>query len=285
MIRSLAGLFLHEGSKVERACVVSDLRGGEYFEELAAVLDELRLGPRRRPRPLPGGRRADAAHPLQGDPPAPPARPQRQRRRRRAPRAGAARADPRAGRHDHRHDGAERLRAAPQGRLGDARARRAGPARGHVLLVRPQARPGARRRHRPRRPLPARTRTGSPTCAPLTGFDAAVVDYVARDGRLREFFDRTLPLLEYLLPQYVAEGKSHLVDRHRLHGRPPPLRDDRRGARRPLRRRTSATSSRSSTATSSAPAAPPAASPTSPRAAARPPPAARPSPTAPAAAA
>jgi UPF0042 nucleotide-binding protein len=41
MIRSLADLFQHEGSKVERACVVSDLRGGEYFEGLAAVLDEL----------------------------------------------------------------------------------------------------------------------------------------------------------------------------------------------------------------------------------------------------
>src|SRR6187431_1102905 len=44
MIRQLAGLFLHDGSKVERACVVSDLRGGEYFEELAAVLDELHAG-------------------------------------------------------------------------------------------------------------------------------------------------------------------------------------------------------------------------------------------------
>jgi UPF0042 nucleotide-binding protein len=37
------------------------------------------------------------------------------------------------------------------------------------------------------------------------------VDYVGRDGRLKEFYDRVLPLLEYLLPQYVAEGKSHLV--------------------------------------------------------------------------
>ena len=41
MIRSLADLFQHKGSKVEHACVVSDLRGGEYFEGLAAVLDEL----------------------------------------------------------------------------------------------------------------------------------------------------------------------------------------------------------------------------------------------------
>src|SRR5579859_3515261 len=41
MIGSLTELFLHEGSKVERAAVVSDVRGGAYFEELAAVLDDL----------------------------------------------------------------------------------------------------------------------------------------------------------------------------------------------------------------------------------------------------
>ena len=31
MIRSLAELFMHEGSKVERAAVVCDSRGGEYL--------------------------------------------------------------------------------------------------------------------------------------------------------------------------------------------------------------------------------------------------------------
>src|SRR6266581_2834850 len=41
MIRSLAELFAHEGSKVERAAVVSDSRGGEYLEALAGVIDEL----------------------------------------------------------------------------------------------------------------------------------------------------------------------------------------------------------------------------------------------------
>jgi UPF0042 nucleotide-binding protein len=46
---------------------------------------------------------------------------------------------------------------------------------------------------------------------PLTGFDERIVAFVARDGRLEEFYDRVLPLLEYLLPQYVAEGKAHLV--------------------------------------------------------------------------
>src|SRR5437868_13569724 len=42
MIRSLAELFMHAGSRVERAAVVSDVRGGAYFSKLAAVLGELR---------------------------------------------------------------------------------------------------------------------------------------------------------------------------------------------------------------------------------------------------
>src|SRR3954463_3797256 len=41
MIGSLGELFRHEGSGVERAAVVSDVRGGEYFDELVAVVDEL----------------------------------------------------------------------------------------------------------------------------------------------------------------------------------------------------------------------------------------------------
>src|ERR1022692_4302673 len=41
MIRSLVELFVHEGSKVERAAVVSDVRGGVYFEALTAVVDDL----------------------------------------------------------------------------------------------------------------------------------------------------------------------------------------------------------------------------------------------------
>src|SRR5262249_19434302 len=41
MIRGLVELFVHEGSKVQRAAVVSDVRGGAYFEALTAVLDDL----------------------------------------------------------------------------------------------------------------------------------------------------------------------------------------------------------------------------------------------------
>jgi UPF0042 nucleotide-binding protein len=41
MIGALATMFELEGSKVERAAVVSDVRGGEYFEGLVKVLDDL----------------------------------------------------------------------------------------------------------------------------------------------------------------------------------------------------------------------------------------------------
>src|SRR3954465_6703283 len=41
MIESLADLFEHPGSKVEKAAVVCDARGGTYFEGIARVLDEL----------------------------------------------------------------------------------------------------------------------------------------------------------------------------------------------------------------------------------------------------
>src|SRR3954463_3327034 len=41
MIRGLVDLLAHEGSKVERAAVVSDVRGGELFEALVDVLEQL----------------------------------------------------------------------------------------------------------------------------------------------------------------------------------------------------------------------------------------------------
>ena len=41
MIGSLGELFRHQGSGVERAAVVSDVRGGDYFDDLLQVLDEL----------------------------------------------------------------------------------------------------------------------------------------------------------------------------------------------------------------------------------------------------
>jgi UPF0042 nucleotide-binding protein len=46
---------------------------------------------------------------------------------------------------------------------------------------------------------------------PLTGRDRRIVDYVAQDGRLERFYEHLLPLLDFLIPQYVAEGKAHLT--------------------------------------------------------------------------
>src|SRR3712207_1024004 len=44
MIRGLVELLAHPGSKVERAAVVCDVRGGELFEALVGVLVELQNG-------------------------------------------------------------------------------------------------------------------------------------------------------------------------------------------------------------------------------------------------
>src|SRR6266511_4932782 len=41
MIEALGELFRHEGSGIEHAAVVSDVRGGDYFEDLLAVIEEL----------------------------------------------------------------------------------------------------------------------------------------------------------------------------------------------------------------------------------------------------
>ena len=50
-----------------------------------------------------------------------------------------------------------------------------------------------------------------PELRDLTGLDPAVVEYIARDGRLEQLYERLFALLDFLLPQYVAEGKAHLV--------------------------------------------------------------------------
>lgn len=46
---------------------------------------------------------------------------------------------------------------------------------------------------------------------PLTGEDAAVQEYVMKWAPTQEFFQRLTDLIGFLLPQYVAEGKSQLT--------------------------------------------------------------------------
>src|SRR5207244_12839931 len=50
-----------------------------------------------------------------------------------------------------------------------------------------------------------------PELRELTGHDARVVEYIGRDGRLEELYERLYELLDFLLGQYVAEGRAHLV--------------------------------------------------------------------------
>ncbi|HEU5142654.1 MAG TPA: RNase adapter RapZ, partial [Solirubrobacterales bacterium] len=46
---------------------------------------------------------------------------------------------------------------------------------------------------------------------PQTGLDEEVRAYVESGTQAGEFYGRLLPLLEFLVPAYVAEGKSHLT--------------------------------------------------------------------------
>lgn len=45
---------------------------------------------------------------------------------------------------------------------------------------------------------------------PLSGLDAPVATYIQSDRRYGEFFQRSLELIQFLLPAYQDEGKSHL---------------------------------------------------------------------------
>jgi UPF0042 nucleotide-binding protein len=45
----------------------------------------------------------------------------------------------------------------------------------------------------------------------LTGMDPEVEHYVNNSDGLADFYDRLIPLLDYLLPAYEQEGKAHLT--------------------------------------------------------------------------
>jgi UPF0042 nucleotide-binding protein len=210
MIRSLAELFRHPGSKVERAAVVSDSRGGEYLSALAGVIDDLqetdvphrvvyleadeqtllnRYKETRRRHPLaPQGNVVDGIHAemeLLG--------PVKERADLCIDTSGLSAAGLR------RKVADELLEPAQTGKLAvtfTSFGHKHGPPRDADLAFDVRFLPNPH--------YEAELR-------PLTGFDARIVDYVGRDGRLQEFYDHVLPLLEYLLPQYVSEGKAHLV--------------------------------------------------------------------------
>jgi UPF0042 nucleotide-binding protein len=210
MIRSLVELFMHTGSKVQRAAVVSDVRGGTYFEGFATMLDDLRAtGVRHRVLFLD----ADETTLLT----------RYKETRRRHPLAptgsvtdGIARERelllPLRGRADvvidttgltaamlRRKLADELLPTRTPGRLAvtfQSFGFKYGPTRDPDLLLDVRFLPNPHY---------------EPTLRPLTGDDPRIVDFINRDGELDAFYERLHPLFDYLLPHYLAEGKAHLV--------------------------------------------------------------------------
>ncbi len=210
MIESLGELFRLPGSGVERAAVVSDARGGEYFDQLIQVLDELQakgLGVRIL--------YLEAQEETLTD--------RYKETRRRHPLAPEGRA----------LEGirAERELLAPLRTRADL-----------VIDTSGLSAPVLRQRIREKMISPGKSgrlsvslltfgfKNGPPRDAdltldvrflpnphyeddlrPRTGLDAEVRDFVEAGTLAGEFYGRLLPLLEFLIPAYVAEGKSHLT--------------------------------------------------------------------------
>lgn len=210
MIAGLADLFAHEGSKVERAAVVSDVRSGEYFEGLVKVLDGLTArGFPHRVLFL------EASEDVLID--------RYKETRRRHPLASSGQVAfgiaeervllaPIKSRADVQIDTTELSAARLRKVVADKMLPRGAVGRLAVTFLSYGFKHGA-----PRdtdlafdvRFLP--NPHYEPDLRNKTGLDGAVVDYVENSDGLHDFYDRLLPLLDYLLPQYLKEGKAHLT--------------------------------------------------------------------------
>jgi UPF0042 nucleotide-binding protein len=210
MIASLADLFAHEGSKVERAAVVCDVRGGAYFEGIVRVLMQLeerglrhrvlfldasadvllhRFKETRRRHPLANGGQVTTAI-------------QEEKRL----------LDPLREFADVVIDTTDlsisRLRKIvvdkmlPQATRGKLAVtlltfgfKHGAPGEADLLFdVRFLPNPHYEEELRE-----------------LTGRDEPVIDYVTSSDGIDEFYGNLLPLLDYLLPAYAREGKAHLT--------------------------------------------------------------------------
>jgi UPF0042 nucleotide-binding protein len=209
MIRALVELFVHEGSKVERAAIVSDVRGGELFVALSDVLDELdahgvkhhvlfldadeetllgRYKETRRRHPLsPSGSVAQGIA---------------------AERDALAPFKQRA---DLVLDTSGISAATLRRRVIDEFLPRQSRAKLAVTIT--------SFGHKHGMPRDADTVIDvrflpnphwEPNLQQLTGFDPQVVEYIASGGKLQAFYDLLDPLLDFLIPEYIAEGKAHL---------------------------------------------------------------------------
>ncbi|HST54582.1 MAG TPA: RNase adapter RapZ [Solirubrobacteraceae bacterium] len=210
MIRSLVELFVHKGSKVERAAVVSDVRGGVYFEALQAVVEDLdALGLTHHVLFLEAAeqtlvtryKETRRRHPLAPDGSV-------------AAGVAAERAllEPLRKRANLVIDTTGMSATSLRGKIASEFLPRQSPARLALTFMSFGFKHGPPREEDLAfdvRFLP--NPHYEPELRPLTGRDPRVVEYVGRDGRLAEFYERLHALLDFLLPQYVAEGKAHLV--------------------------------------------------------------------------
>lgn len=209
MIEATADLFVHEGSKVERAAVVTDVRGGEYFEEIDKCLNELdskkipykllyleasekallrRFKETRRPHPLaPDG---DI--------------PQGIKREKEMLSELKARADWVI---DTSDLNIHQLRAHI---VENVVPERTG---GMIITVNSFG-------YKYGTPLDADlifdirflpNPNYEPTLKPLTGLDQTVKDFVFNNHVANEFMEKLTPLLDFMLKMYIAEGKSNLI--------------------------------------------------------------------------
>ncbi len=211
MIESLGELFRHEGSNVRRAAVVSDVRAGDYFADLSGVLEGLKsagLNPTlvfleaTEEALVDRFKETRRRHPL-----APDGRVLEGIRREQAALSSLRNAA------DVVIDttgttGAMLRRKIAVDLLGprEAETRLAltiltfgfknGPPRDADLMLDVRFLPNPHYREDLR---------------PLTGRDPAVVAYVEAGELAREFYDRLESLLDFLLPAYLAEGKTHLT--------------------------------------------------------------------------
>ncbi|MEI7625496.1 MAG: RNase adapter RapZ [Actinomycetota bacterium] len=210
MIASLVELFMHEGSKVEFAAIVCDVRGGGYFDGLMAALDDLEGS----------GVPARVVF-LEADDQTLLTRYKETRRRHPLSPAGTVAAGiaterelvaPFKQRADLVIDTAGLTEVALRQRLAEEFLSQEHPTKLAITFMSFGHKNGPIReadlsfdvRFLPNPHYDADLR-------PLTGLDKKVVSYVARDGVLDEFYARLLPLLDYLLPKYLDEGKAHLV--------------------------------------------------------------------------
>jgi RNase adapter protein RapZ len=210
MIRTLVELFVHEGSKVERAAVVSDVRGGAYFDQLQAVLEDLAtLGIAHRVLFLDADEQAlvnryketRRRHPL-------------------APASNVAHGieeeravlEPLQNRADLVIDTTGMSANALRRRIAQEMLRHTHTGPLVVTFTSFGFKHGPPRdadlafdvRFLPNPHYVADLR-------PLTGHDPRIVEYVGREGLLKQFYGRLIPLLDFLIPHYIAEGKAHLL--------------------------------------------------------------------------